>query len=206
MCTNIAGFLSIVLALVSPSKSPKPKAHPSVNGSVKGALAKRPLPSKPLTKAQIIGLARSQGMRVEASPNIGRTWVDAARPSTHGVRMTQFCAKASEVDLDGTGYTLFEVDMASWCRTRGLPVGFEIRLDAKQNKGYVINCGGLRLRWVATQASTQTSVAATHAVTPTYTFVAQRTGVETIRFSIPKNHHAEYYEPRVDRCQVAEVG
>ena len=84
--------------------------------------------------------------------------------------------------------------------------GFEIRLDAKQNKGYVINCGGLRLRWVATQASTQTSVAATHAVTPTYTFVAQRTGVETIRFSIPKNHHAEYYEPRVDRCQVAEVG
>ncbi len=206
MFTKVAGILSIILVFASPSKSPKPTAHPSVNGPVKGAVAKRPLPSKPLTKAQIIGLARSKGVSLDKSPNIGRTWVDSARPSTPGVRLAQFCAKASEINVDGTGYTLFDVDMASWCRDRGLPVGFEIRLDAKKDKGYVINCGSLRLRWVATQASTQVSVAATQPVTPTYTFVAKRTGVETIRFSIPKNHHAEYYEPRVDRCQVAELG
>ncbi|MGH1340949.1 MAG: hypothetical protein ACRBN8_05325 [Nannocystales bacterium] len=205
MITKVALLLPVVL-LASPAKPAKPTAHPSVGGSVKEALAKRPLPAKPLTKAQIIGLARSEGVAVQESTDIGRTWVDAARPSTSGVHMAQFCAKASEINLDGTGYTLFDVNQASWCRKQGLPVGFEIRLNAKQNKGYVINCGSLRLKWTATQGSTQTTVAATRPTTPTYTFVARKTGTERIRFTIPKDHLAEYYEPRLDRCQVAEVG
>lgn len=205
MFMKIAAILPI-LFLLSPSKSPKATAHPSVSSSVAKAVKKRPLSSQPLTKAQIIGLARSQGVPVTPSASIGRTWVDAARPSTNGVRMAQFCAKASEVNPNGTGYTLFDVNQASWCQQQGLSVGFEIRLDAKKDKGYVINCGGIRLRWVATQLSSQATVAASRPVAPTYTFVARKTGVETIRFSIPKNHQAEYYEPRLDRCQVAEIG
>jgi len=196
--------LSLIL-LAAPGKAPKPTASPLVTGSVKQALKTQPLPVKPLTKKQIIQVARSSGVSPSKSPAIGRTWVDAARPAVPGVQLNQYCAMASQINYLGTtGAILFDRDQIRWCQDRGYQVGIEIRLDAKKDKGYVINCGGHRLRWVTKHNGVTTT--ATTAGAPTFNFVAKSTGPTTVQFIIPRDHWAEYFQPRVDRCQVAELG